>query len=58
MTDFWDVMNYIIINRKFEHHEPVGKSLDFFELSVYTSCYFRGETSDYGKYRSFLSCNK
>ena len=22
-------MNYIIINRKFEHHEPVGKSLDF-----------------------------
>ena len=55
MIDFWDVMNYIIINRKSEHHEPVGKSLDFFELSVYTSCYFRGETSDYGKYRSFLS---
>ena len=30
MIDFWYIMNYITINHKFEHHEPVGKSLDFF----------------------------
>ena len=55
MIDFWGVMNHIIINRKFEHHEPVGESLDFCKLSAYISCHFRGETSDYGKYRSLLS---